>query len=314
MIFSVFYCTRARWGYRFTLAAAACIVVPYLQSNNVRGETRQESDKPATAAQTGEGQNLAAQAHSQSATPPAFSPEQVQAGKTLFASQCSFCHGRDAEGGESGPDLMASALVDQDVHGERIGPVVRNGRSGKMPAFRHTDEQLAGLVAYIHAQKAKAKEGRRRTVDAADLQTGNAEAGMHYFNGAGGCAKCHSPSGDLAGIAGKLQGLDLLRRMLYRGDKLATESGEEEGNKAGAPPVTPTATVMLPSGQSVTGKLAYRDEFTIALVDDGGLYRSWPASRVKYTVKNPLEGHIELLEKFTDENIHDVLAYLQTLH
>jgi cytochrome c oxidase cbb3-type subunit 3 len=77
--------------------------------------------------------------------------------------------------------------------------------------------------------------------------------------------------------------------------------------------VTPTATVTLPSGRSVTGKLAYRDEFTIALVDEGSWYRSWPASQVKYTVRNPLEGHIELLGKFTDENIHDVLAYLQTL-
>jgi cytochrome c oxidase cbb3-type subunit 3 len=314
MISSVFRCSRARWGYRFTLTVAACIVVLfYSQSDKVRGETRQDAAKPATAAQTGKEQNAPAQAAPQSATPPIFSPEQIQAGKTLFASQCSFCHGRDAGGGESGPDLMASALVEQDVRGEKIGPVVRSGRSGKMPAFQQTDEQLAGLVAYIHDQKTKAKEGRRRTVDAADLQTGNVEAGMRYFNGAGGCAKCHSPSGDFAGIAGKLQGLDLLRRMLYRGEKLATESGDEEGNKAGAPPVTPTATVTLPSGRSVTGKLAYRDEFTIALVDEGSWYRSWPASQVKYTVRNPLEGHIELLGKFTDENIHDVLAYLQTL-
>ncbi len=310
----LFHRSHKGWGYRLTLAVVACILVlSCSHSNNVRGETRQDAAKPAPAAQAGKEQSAAAQAPPQSANPPTFPPEQIQAGKTLFASQCSFCHGRDAGGGESGPDLMASALVEQDVHGEKIGPVVRNGRSGKMPAFQQTDEQLAGLVAYIHDQKAKAKVGRRRTVDAADLQTGNVEAGMRYFNGAGGCAKCHSPSGDLAGVAGKLQGLDLVRRMLYRGEKLATESGEEEGNKAGAPPVTPTATITLPSGQSVTGKLAYRDEFTIALVDDGGWYRSWPASQVKYTVKNPLEGHIELLGKFTDENIHDVLAYLQTL-
>src|SRR5579864_1071532 len=298
MISSVFRCLRASWGYRFVLTAVAGIIVlPYSQSNEVRGETRQDAAKSAPAAPTGKEQNAAAQAAPQSTAPPAFPPEQIQAGKTLFASQCSFCHGRDAGGGESGPDLMASALVEQDVRGEKIGPVVRNGRAGKMPAFQQTDEQLAGLVAFIHERKAKAKEGRRRTVDAADLQTGNVEAGMRYFNGAGGCVKCHSPSGDFAGIAGKLQGLDLLRRMLYRGEKLATESGEEEGTKAGAPLVTPTATVILPSGQSVTGKLAYRDEFTIALVDDGGWYRSWPAGQVKYTVKNPLEGHIELLGK-----------------
>lgn len=315
MISSVFRRSRARWGYRLTLTVVTSIAaLSHLQSNNVRGETRQDAAKPAPAAQAGKEQNAAAQAPSPSTNPPTFTPEQIHGGKALFAAQCSFCHGRDAEGGESGPDLMASPLVEQDVHGEKIGVVVRNGRPGKgMPAFQQTDEQLAGLVAFIHDQKTKAKEGRRRTVDVADLQTGNADAGMRYFNGAGGCAKCHSPSGDFAGIASKLQGLELLRRMLYRGEKLATESGEEGGSKAGAPPVNPTATVTLPSGQSVTGKLAYRDEFTIAVVDDGGWYRSWPANQVKYAVRNPLEGHIELLGKYTDEEIHDVLAYLQTL-
>jgi cytochrome c oxidase cbb3-type subunit 3 len=172
-----------------------------------------------------------------------------------------------------------------------------------MPAFQHSDEQLAAIVAFIHERKAKAKEGRRRTVDVTDLQTGNAEAGMRYFNGTGGCARCHSPSGDLAGIAGKLQGLELLKRMLYRENERPAESTK----------AIPTATVTLPSGQTVTGKLAYRDEFTIALIDPSGWYRSWPVSQVKSTVMNPLEAHIEQLGKYTDEDMHNVLAYLQTL-
>ena len=177
----------------------------------------------------------------------------------------------------------------------------------------HTDEQLAAIVAFIHDRKAKAKEGRRRTVDLADLQTGNAEAGMRYFNGAGGCAKCHSPSGDLAGIAGKLQGLELLKRMLYRENGRAAESSPGDGRLAEPSKAIPTATVTLPSGETVTGKLAYRDEFTIALTDPSGWYRSWPVTRVKFTVMNPLDAHIEQLAKYTDEDMHNVLAYLQTL-
>jgi cytochrome c oxidase cbb3-type subunit 3 len=236
--------------------------------------------------------------------------EQIQAGKALFASQCSFCHGRDAGGGESGPDLTASALVEQDLHGDKIGVVVRNGRLAKgMPAFGNVDDQqLAALVAFIHDRKANAKEGRRRTVDVADLQTGNAEAGMRYFNGAGGCAKCHSASGDLAGIGGKLQGLELLKRMLYRENERAAGGHGAEPTKA-----IPTATVTLPSGQTVSGKLAYRDEFTIGLIDPSGWYRSWPVTQVKFTVVNPLAAHIEQLGKYTDEDMHDVLAYLATL-
>ena len=287
MISLRFYRLRASRGYGVVLAVVICIAaLSYAQSSKGQDSV---AAKPA-------------------AGPAAESPatvEQIQAGKSLFAAQCSFCHGRDAGGGESGPDLMASTLVEQDVHGEKIGPVVRNGRPGKgMPAFGNVDEQqLAALVAFIHDRKANAKEGRRRTVDLADLQTGNAEAGMRYFNGAGGCAKCHSPSGDLAGAARKLQGLELLRRMLYPGDR----------RTPGSTGAVATATVTLLSGQTVTGKLAYRDEFTIALTDPSGWYQSWPVSQVKSTVTNPLEAHIEQLRNYTDEDIHNVLAYLETL-
>jgi cytochrome c oxidase cbb3-type subunit 3 len=75
----------------------------------------------------------------------------------------------------------------------------------------------------------------------------------------------------------------------------------------------PTASVTLPSGQTISGKLAYRDEFTIGLIDPSGWYRSWPVTQVKFTVINPLEAHIEQLGKYTDEDMHNVLAYLQTL-
>ena len=237
------------------------------------------------------------------------SAEQVQAGKSLFAAQCAFCHGRDAGGGESGPDLMASTLVEQDVRGDKIGPVVRNGRPGKMPAFGNVDEQqLAALVAFIHDRKANAKEGRRRTVDVADLQTGNAEAGMRYFNGAGECAKCHSPSGDLAGIAGTFQGLELLRRMLYHEPESGPVGRASESTKG-----IPTVTVTLRSGQAISGKLAYQDEFTVGLIDAAGWYRSWPVTQVRFTVMDPLQAHAKQLRKYTDQDMHDVLAYLQTL-
>lgn len=237
------------------------------------------------------------------------SVEQVQAGKSLFAQQCAFCHGRDAGGGESGPDLTASSLVEQDVNGDKIGPVVRNGRPGRMPAFGNVDEQqLLALVAFIHDRKANAKEGRRRTVDVADLQTGNAEAGLRYFNGAGGCAKCHSPSGDLAGIGSKFQGLGLLRRMLYQEQEPGPSGRSSESGKG-----MPTVTVTVRSGETIKGKLAYRDEFTIGLIDGAGWYRSWPVTQVKFTVTDPLEAHAEQLGKYTDQDMHDVLAYLQTL-
>ena len=58
-----------------------------------------------------------------------FPAEQVKTGETRFVSQCGFCHGRDAAGGESGPDLTLSQLVAEDVRGDKIGPLVRAGRA-----------------------------------------------------------------------------------------------------------------------------------------------------------------------------------------
>lgn len=58
----------------------------------------------------------------------AFTAAQSDAGGALFIQNCAFCHGKDAGGGESGPDLTRSKLVSSDKNGEAIGPVVRNGR------------------------------------------------------------------------------------------------------------------------------------------------------------------------------------------
>ena len=235
----------------------------------------------------------------------AYSREQIDTGRTRFAAQCGFCHGRDAAGGEGGTDLTRSALVGEDVRGDKIRPLVRSGRPDKgMPAFTLPDADLTAIVAFIHDQRAEAAAatGGRRAVDLADLQTGNADAGKRYFEAA--CARCHSAAGDLKGVATRYEGLPLLQRMLYPG------SG---GRGAGPAPTPPTVRVSLRDGRVVTGTLAYRDEFTISITDADGWRRSWPANQVTYTVDDRLQAHVEQLGKYTDADMHDVLAYLQTL-
>ena len=219
-------------------------------------------------------------------------------GGALFQQNCAFCHGRDAAGGETGPDLTRSKLVAQDVAGDKIAEVLRQGRPDKgMPPFTFSAAEVAELVAFIHEQRSQAKlhNGSRRGVDVSDLQTGNVAAGKQYFNGAGGCASCHSPTGDLAGIASRYEGLELEERMLY-----------PEGAKS-------TVTVTLPSGQTLQGTLAYLDEFTVGLRDANGMYHSWPVSRVRYSVSSPAEAHVAQFPKYTDADIHNLMAYLQTL-
>ena len=225
---------------------------------------------------------------------------EAAAGGALFLQNCAFCHGRDAMGGETGPDLTQSKLVLTDTDGSKIAQVVREGRNEpdkKMPAFQFSSQELNSLVAFIRAREAAAAamKGGRRGVEVADLQTGNVDAGKKYFNGAGGCAKCHSPTGDLAGLARRFQGLQLEERMLY-----------PRGAKS-------TVVVTLPSGERVEGTLAYLDEFTVGLKDANGTYKSWSVDNVKYKVDSPVDAHVEQFPKYTDDDIHNLMAYLQTL-
>lgn len=241
----------------------------------------------------------------QNPVPPArsYPRDLVQKGRELFRQDCSFCHGRDAGGGETGPDLTRSKLVAADVDGDKIAAVIRNGRPDKgMPPFDRSEEQIASLVAFIHTQQNNAmagvgrnSSGGRKGVDPSDLQTGKPEVGREYFNGAGGCVSCHSPTGDLAGIASRYKGLELEEQMLYPRNAKSK------------------ITVTLPSGQTLDGTLTYLDEFTVALTDANGVYRSWRIRDVQYKVDSPVNAHVELFSKYTDADVHNLMAYLQTL-
>lgn len=236
--------------------------------------------------------------------PVTYPASQVKAGEPLFAAYCGFCHGRDAMGGATGPDLTRSIFVSEDVRGDKIKPLIRTGRPERgMPPISISESEATSIVAFVHDRRIKEGSlvGARRRVSEDDLNTGDAKAGEAYFNGAGRCATCHSPTGDLAGVADRFRGLELLQRMLNPG---GGRGGQ--GNPG-------RVTVTLPSGEVVSGRLAFRDEFTIALRDANGWYRSFSTKLVKHTVDNPVEAHYEQLKNYTDTDMHSVLAYLQTM-
>jgi len=112
------------------------------------------------------------------------------------------CHGVDLTQTSMGSaDLLHSPLVGADENGNLIGAVVKAGLPNlqtSMPSFYElSDQDLTNLARYVHYLR---QQGRYKELVAAS-SPGNADAGKSYFNGAGGCAKCHSAAGDLAGIA-----------------------------------------------------------------------------------------------------------------
>lgn len=222
----------------------------------------------------------------------------VAAGQAQFAQTCGFCHGPDGRGA-SGPDLIRSSLVSHDVNGNLIGAVVRNGRPQKgMPAFQLSDTQIENIAAFLHAQANSAASVAQRIPSEYPLKkllVGNAEAGQAYFNGAGRCTSCHSVTGDLQHIALKYKPFDLQTRIAF-------PSG-----------LKPTLTVTDASGKTFTGEQVYADEFSITLRDSSGWRHTWDRKTVKVEVHDPLTAHEKLLQTYTDADLHNLFAYLETL-
>jgi cytochrome c oxidase cbb3-type subunit 3 len=231
----------------------------------------------------------------------------VARGKQLFGVNCSFCHGSDARGGEGGPNLLRSHLVMDDQAGEAIAVVVQNGRPDRgMPKFDLTNENVSDIAAFIHSFRVAGYDASRDIPP--NIVVGDPKAGEAYFNGAGKCNTCHSATGDLAGIGAKLEPKALQNAFVSGGG----------GGRGAAPPipVPPTMVkVTLPSGEVVEGKLDRVDDFEVSLVETNGTHRMFGrnGSVPKVEVIDPLQGHLNLLSKYTDNDIHNVTAYLVTL-
>src|SRR5260370_8798884 len=185
-------------------------------------------------------------------------PAAAERGRKQFAQSCGFCHGADATGAR-GPDLVRSPLVAHDVKGDQIGQVIREGRPDKgMPAMQLSDAQILEIAAFLHARAAEAAHSASvpKGYPIERLLTGSAEAGKAFCNGTGGCNKCHSATGDLAGVAGKYSPIDLEARMLYPAGKHATAVG------------------TLPSCRAVKSGGAEAEDLVLDLQGEAGAYAS----------------------------------------
>jgi mono/diheme cytochrome c family protein len=231
-------------------------------------------------------------------------------GQTLFVSTCGFCHGTNATGGAQGANLVRSTLVLHDQGtAKELGPAIHQGRPDKgMPAFPNlADAQIHDIAQFLLGRTQAAANRMEYTIQ--NIVTGDTKAGQAYFQGH--CADCHSPAGDLAHIATKFDPVALEVRFLYPGN------GDPFGM---GPPPDPRAqksvTVTLPSGETYSGALANIDDFSVALRESSGVYRSWIYDDVKgirVEVHDPLAQHLTLLHHYSDADMHNLLAYLETL-
>lgn len=234
--------------------------------------------------------------------------EAAERGRKVWAAECINCHGTQARGDAPGTNLIRSEMVLRDRYANEIGPFLKKGhrmQSGRSSTAL-TQPQMEDVAHFIHLCVYSTLRSAP-TFHPQDVVTGDAQAGAAFFNGEGKCSTCHSPTGDLAGIASRytppvLQGRLLNPRFSRRGASVPANRQHL------------TVTVTPPSGPPVTGTPVALDDFYVSVRDDAGEYHSWTRTPDLKVVKNdPFATHDELLQKYTDKNMHDLLAYLVTL-
>ena len=214
-------------------------------------------------------------------------------GRQLYTQFCINCHGASAKGTEQGPDLIRSPLVLRDRLGDQIGPALKKLANHKSDL---TKAQVTDLTHFLK-DRIEATAKNRNPEHPPDVLTGNLEAGRAYFNGAGKCGTCHSPSGDLAGIGRKYSPLDLQQRFLF---PRRSKPVQVRVTASGGPPVT--------------GALERLDDFDVALRDASGEYRTYPLGKnVQVEIHDPLAAHHQMLDSYTDQDMHNVVRYLESL-
>ena len=187
-----------------------------------------------------------------------------------------------------------------DEKGELIGPVIRKGFAGQRHAGVSATSPKATLRYRAVSAYTGGTGGQSRPYKRLNVVTGDAKAGEAYFNGAGGCKGCHSVTGDLAHVGTKYQP-ERLQNSASCGRRGGGERDRAEGDCHAA------------FGTSVPGTVKQMDDFNVSMFDAAGNYRSWPRERIKVELDDRLAGHRQLLEKYTDADMHNLTAYLVTL-
>jgi mono/diheme cytochrome c family protein len=252
-------------------------------------------------------------------TTRSFDKAAVERGGKVFAAQCASCHGDNARGGKgkTSVDLIRSEIVLLDHGGRELPEFLKFGRPEKgMPKFDLSHDDGVDVSTWLHYQVSVAAD--RGAYVKFNVFSGDAKAGEVFFNGTvGKCNTCHSVTGDLKGIGEKnnhdaptLQGAILAGgRGSGRGGGGGGRGGRGGGGGGGA---TVTATVTLQTGEKFTGTPALMNDFVVEIRLANGDTKTWLRNGEwpKVTQVNRLQAHIDLMVKYTDDDIHNLAAYL----
>jgi cytochrome c oxidase cbb3-type subunit 3 len=219
-------------------------------------------------------------------------------GGPVFKQNCAFCHGPLARGA-TGPSLITSDVVLGDDHGEHLAPYVKQGRPDKgMPSFADMpDSQLKDIAEFLHLQvEDVANRGAYHVLNivVGDPAKGNAYVAAH-------CMSCHTTD-TFAHIATRFHSPEQLQRSWIWPSRSSSAS------------LAVTAVVKTPAGAAISGRVTQISDFLITLLDaDGRKHAIEREPGVEVEIKDPLTPHQQMILTLTNDYMHNVTAWLETL-
>lgn len=218
----------------------------------------------------------------------------IDAGAMLFGTRCSECHGADARG-LAGSDL--TLLWREGVSDERVFDIVRSGVPDTiMPPSTAADRENWAIIAYLKSIS---------TVPPFSSETGEFARGRDYFLLE--CTSCHR----VRGSGGSL-GPDLTRIAQVRGRDALISAIRHPS--ALIPPSFKAVTLVMETGERISGIRKSEDAFSIQIIDSDERLRGYLKSEIDQVIyeRESLMPSFDA-SQLPESELENLLAFLATL-
>ncbi len=222
----------------------------------------------------------------------------VRAGEGLFERHCSRCHGMNATGGETGPDLTTGQFRHSSTDAGLFSVISRGVPDTEMMAFRRarSDQDVWQLVAYLRSLSG----GPRVEVP------GDPSKGERLYRDKGGCTSCHMIDG-----AGGLSGPDLSTIGDRRSpDDLLSDLGEPDER---VQPSWWRMSVVHRDGTPVAGRRMNEGTYSVRILDEDNQLWSFQKRDLRESQRIETSSMPSYAGTLSDDELTDLVAFLYGL-
>ncbi|HKV73140.1 MAG TPA: c-type cytochrome [Gemmatimonadales bacterium] len=233
------------------------------------------------------------------------SPADLEAGQTIFRTQCARCHGAGGTGG-IGPSFthpkLRRAATDDDVVNIVLNGIPGTAMIGFWNLSADEARQVAGYVRSL---------GKLPPEEIA----GDAARGLTLYQERGQCGRCHVLAGQGAGWAPDLTdvGLRLSTKLLRQSlvDPGALQPPSPLPAAHGPYSGFLVVRVVTRSAHEYRGHRINEDDFTIQIRDESGKIRSFDKATLRVLEKFPGRSPMPSYQTvFSDSQLDDLVAFL----